>query len=81
MFISMVVSFDLELDQLDVKATFLHGLLLAEMIYMKQPLGCVEKGKEDLYSLLNKSIYGMRDLMNISKKLALTGSLVIVVYI
>ena len=38
--LAMVALFDLELEQLDVKTTFLHGKL-EEQIYMKQPEGFV----------------------------------------
>ena len=47
--------FDIELEQLDVKTTFLHGEL-EEQIYMHQPEGFVVLGKEDHVSLL-KSLY------------------------
>jgi hypothetical protein len=43
----IVVAFDLEVEQMDVKTTFLHGDL-EEEIYMKQPEGFVVKGKKDL---------------------------------
>jgi hypothetical protein len=44
---SLVTTFDLEIEQMDVKTTFLHGDL-EEEIYMKQPEGFVVKGKKDL---------------------------------
>ncbi|KAD7478277.1 hypothetical protein E3N88_01413 [Mikania micrantha] len=50
---------DLELEQLDVKTTFLHGVL-DEQIYMKQPLGFVKKGEESKVCLLKKSLYGLK---------------------
>jgi hypothetical protein len=38
---------DFEVEQMDVKTTFLHGDL-EEEIYMKQPEGYVVKGKKEL---------------------------------
>lgn len=40
--LSMVVNCDMELEQLDVKTTFLHGTL-DEEIYMSQPEGFIRK--------------------------------------
>ena len=45
--LSIVASMDLEIKQLYVKTAFLHGEL-DEEIYMQQPEGFVEKGKENL---------------------------------
>lgn len=56
--LSMVAQDNLELYQLDV-TTFLHGHL-EEIIYMVQPKGYEVKRKEDLYFLLYKSIYGLK---------------------
>jgi hypothetical protein len=42
---SLVVEFDLEMDKMYVKTTFLHGYL-EEEIYIKQPGGFVVKGKK-----------------------------------
>ena len=56
---ALVTHFDLELHQMDVKTTFLNGNLL-EMIYMKQPDGFQEKGKEHLVCKLNTSIYRLK---------------------
>ena len=55
----IVVQFDLELEQTDVKTVFLHGEL-EEKIYMKQPKGYVQKGKENNVCFLNKSLYGLK---------------------
>ena len=57
--LSIIASMDLEIEQLDVKTTFLHGEL-DEEIYMQQPEGFVEKGKENLVCWLNKSLYGLK---------------------
>ena len=52
--LSKAASVDLEVEQLDVKTTFLHGDL-EEETYMQQLKGFVEKGKENLVCWLNKS--------------------------
>ena len=57
--LSAVVNFDMELEQMDVKTAFLHGVL-QEKIYMEQPEGFVEKGQEDKVCLLRKSLYGLK---------------------
>ncbi|RVX13624.1 Retrovirus-related Pol polyprotein from transposon TNT 1-94 [Vitis vinifera] len=59
---AIVAHFDLELHQMDVKTTFLNGDL-DEDVYMEQPTGFVEVGKEDLVCNLNKSIYGLKQHM------------------
>lgn len=57
--LSAVAHFDLELEQMDVKTAFLHGVL-KERVYMEQPEGYVEKGKEKMVCLLRKSLYGLK---------------------
>ena len=52
----MCAIFDRHLEQLDVKTAFLHREL-EEEIYMLQPKGFVEIGKENLVCWLNKSLY------------------------
>ena len=44
---------------MDVKTGFLNGEL-NENIYMKQPEGFVEPGKEELVCKLKRSIYGLK---------------------
>nr|CAN75844.1 hypothetical protein VITISV_005150 [Vitis vinifera] len=56
---AIVTHFDLELHHMDVKIAFLNGDL-DEDVYMEQPTGFVEVGKEDLVCKLNKSIYGLK---------------------
>ena len=55
--LGIVTSMDLEVEQLDMKTTFLHGDL-EEEIYMHQPEGFEKKGKEHLVCRLKKSLYG-----------------------
>ncbi|KAH9678909.1 Integrase catalytic domain-containing protein [Citrus sinensis] len=57
--LAMCATFDLHLEQLDVKTAFLHGEL-EEEIYMLQPEGFAEIGKENLVCRLNKSLYGLK---------------------
>ena len=56
---ALVAHFDLELHQMDVKTAFLNGDL-SETIYMSQPDGFQEKGKEHHVCRLKKSIYGLK---------------------
>ena len=57
----IAVSVDLEVEQLDVKITFLHEDL-EEEIYVQQPEGFVEKGKENLLCRV-KSLYGLKQAL------------------
>ena len=54
-----VAHFDLELHQMDVRTTFLNGDLV-EDVYMSQPIGIEEVGKEHMVCKLHKSIYGLK---------------------
>jgi hypothetical protein len=56
---TLVVHYDLELHQMDVKTTFLNGDLL-ENVYMAQPKGFTVKVKEHMGCHLRKSIYGLK---------------------
>lgn len=57
--LSMVVHFDMELQQMDVKTAFLHGYL-DEDIYMDQPEGYIDKNHPERVCLLKRSLYGLR---------------------
>ncbi|VFQ88509.1 unnamed protein product [Cuscuta campestris] len=57
--LAMVAHQDLELEQLDVKTAFLHGLL-EDDIYMTQPEGFVVPDKENYVCKLKKSLYGLK---------------------
>ena len=51
---------DLELKQLDVRTTFLHGDL-EEEICMEQPKGFIEVDQEHLVYRLRKSLYSLKE--------------------
>ncbi|TYK02789.1 retrovirus-related Pol polyprotein from transposon TNT 1-94 [Cucumis melo var. makuwa] len=57
--LSIVACEDLELEQMDVTTTFLHGSL-EEDLYMEQHKGFEAKGKTDLVCKLKKSLYGLK---------------------
>ena len=57
--LSLATKMNLEIEQLDVKTTFLHGDL-EEKIYIEQPEGFSAKGKEHLVCRLKKSLYELK---------------------
>ncbi|KAE8685445.1 hypothetical protein F3Y22_tig00111098pilonHSYRG00167 [Hibiscus syriacus] len=57
--LALVASWDLHLEQMDVKTAFLHGDL-EEQIYMRQPEGFTQPGNEHLVCRLKKSLYGLK---------------------
>jgi len=57
--LSFVVAFDFEVEQMDVKTTFLHEDL-EEEIHMNQREGFVAKGNKELVYMLKKSLYGLK---------------------
>jgi hypothetical protein len=59
--LSIIAYFDLEVEQMDVKTSFLHGDL-EEEIYMNPPEGFAVKGKKELFCKLKSSLYGLKKL-------------------
>ena len=57
--LAISASLDFELQQMDVKAAFLHGDL-EEEIYMKQPEGYEDKSRPNDVWKLTKSLYGLK---------------------
>ena len=60
---TLVAHFDLELQKIDVKITFLNGNLEKEA-YMKQLKGFSSSGGEHLVCKLKKSIYGLKQAIS-----------------
>jgi len=56
---ALVAHYDLELHQMDVKTVSLNGNL-EEDIYIDQPVGFIEEGKEHMVCKLKKSIYRLK---------------------
>ena len=57
--LALVAKYELDLDQLNMKTTFLHDDLEKE-IYMSQSIGFKTVGKENLLCKLKKSLYGLK---------------------
>ena len=57
--VALAAEHRLKLHQMDVSTAFLHGEL-ADEVYMRQPEGFVESGKENLVCRLKRSIYGLK---------------------
>ena len=57
--LSLATTFDLEVEKMDVKTTFLHEDL-DDQIYMKKPKGFTVKGKKELVRKLKKSLYSLK---------------------
>ena len=57
--LALACCYNLELRHIDVKGAYLNGKLQDD-VYMKQPEGFVEKGKEHLVCKLNKGLYGLK---------------------
>ena len=56
---ALVAHYDLELHQMGMKTTFLNRNLNEE-VYMDQPMGFIEEGKEHMVCKLKRSIYGLK---------------------
>ncbi|KAL2527282.1 cysteine-rich RLK (RECEPTOR-like protein kinase) 8 [Abeliophyllum distichum] len=57
--LALAVQFDWELEQMDVRTAFLHEVM-EEEIYMAQPPGFKEKGKNEQVCHLKKSLHGLK---------------------
>jgi hypothetical protein len=57
--LSLALSQDWVIHQLDVKNTFLHDTL-TEIVYCSQPTGFVDEAHPDLVCWLNRSLYGLK---------------------
>ena len=56
---ALAAHYSWEVHHMDVKSAYLNGTL-EEIIYMRQPEGFVEKGKERFVCLLKKGLYGLK---------------------
>ena len=59
LFISLVVTHNWDIQQLDIKNVFLHGDLQEE-VYVEQPPGFVVQGETEKICHLRKSLYGLK---------------------
>jgi hypothetical protein len=57
--LSLALSRDWPIHQLDIKNAFLHDTLI-EMVYYTQPTSFFDPTKTDLVCRLNKSLYGLK---------------------
>jgi hypothetical protein len=60
--LSITVSRDWPIQQLDVKNAFLHGTL-TETVYCSQPTGFADPAHPDLVCRLKKSLYGLKQAL------------------
>jgi hypothetical protein len=59
--LSLALSRDWAIHQLDVKNAFLQGTL-TETVYCSQPTGFVDEARPDLVCRLNRSLYGLKQV-------------------
>ena len=57
--LALAAKHNLYVHQMDVSSAFLNGEL-SEVLYMSQPEGFVQSGKENFVCKLNKAIYGLK---------------------
>ena len=57
--LALVTYFNMELEQMNVKTTFLYGELDVKIL-MKQPEGFEVRGKKGQGCLLQRSLYGLK---------------------
>lgn len=57
--LGIITNLNIEVEQLDMKTTFLYGDLEG-CVYMKKLKGFEVKGKEELVCRLKKSLYGLK---------------------
>ena len=57
--LALACRYNLELHHINVKGAYLNGVL-DEDVYMRQPEGFIEKGKEHLVCKLKKGLYGLK---------------------
>jgi hypothetical protein len=57
--LSLALSRDWVIHQLDIKNAFLHGTL-TETVYYSQPTGFIDAAHTDLVYQLNRSLYGLK---------------------
>jgi hypothetical protein len=57
--LAIAAALNFHVHQLDIKTTFLNGFLKEE-IYMEQPEGYIQEGKEQLVCKLHKTLYGLK---------------------